>query len=144
MKKIILFGLMWFAVTACDNKKESSPEPLVELKTAVVSNQQETSFRTSDEQLTAKLIAVSDSRCPANAVCIVAGSADVTFNVSDGTNQTDVRVVFSADSKIPGSQDFKLGDQVYNLTVTEVLPYPKTSTNPTLEEYKVKVSIEKK
>lgn len=144
MKKIILFGLICFAVMACDNKNDSNPVPVAELKTAVVSNQQVTSFRTSDDELAAKLIAVSDSRCPSNAVCIVAGSANLTFNVSDGKNQTDVHVVFSGDEKNSGSQEFKLGDRTYNLTVTEVLPYPKTSTNPSLEEYEISVSIEKK
>ena len=144
MKKTILFGLIWFAVIACDSKNDSNPTPHAELKTAVVSNKQETSFRTSDDELKAKLTAVADSRCPMNVTCIVAGSANVTFDVSDGTNHTDVQVVFSSDGKNSGSQDFTLGGHTYILTVTSVLPYPETSKTPALEEYKVSVSIEKK
>ena len=144
MKKTILFGLIWFAVIACDSKNDSNPAPHAELKTAVVSNKQETSFRTSDDELKAKLTSVADSRCPMNVTCIVAGSANLTFNVSDGTSQTDVSVVFSSDGKNSGNQEFKLGSHTYNLTVTTVLPYPETSRTPTLEEYEVSVSIEKK
>lgn len=136
--------MMCFAFVACDNKDNSSPIPVAELKTAVVSHQQETTFRTSEENLTAKLVAVADSRCPSNAVCITAGSANVTFNVSEGTNETDVSVIFSGDGKNSGSQEFKLGGQTFNMTVTEVLPYPKTSTAPALEDYRISVSIERK
>ena len=142
MKRIILFGLICFATVGCDKKEDAIPQ--AELNTTVISSQKQSAVRTSGDDLQVKLIAVNDSRCPSNAVCITAGSADVNFNVSDGTNETDVHVTFSSVNKNVSFQDFKLGGQTYSLTVTQVLPYPETSKTPTLEEYQVSVGIDKK
>lgn len=142
MKKIILIGFIWLSIIACDNKKDAIPE--AELKTSVVSNQQLTSFRSAGEDLKVQLLEVSDSRCPINANCIVAGNANVKFNITDGTNQTNVFVVFSGADKTSGIQEFKLADQLYKLAVTEITPYPEIAKTPELEDYKVNVSITKK
>lgn len=141
MKKSILLGLICLAVAACDKKEDAAPQP--DLKSTVVSYQKPSELKTNGPDLNVQLLEVTDSRCPSNAVCIVAGSADVKFKISDGTNETDVQVVFSSVNKKVSQQEFKLGGQTYNLVVTEVLPYPETSKSPSLEEYKVAVSIEK-
>ena len=131
-----------FAVVACDKKDDATPQ--APLQTSVVSSLQKSAFKTSGEDLQVQIVEVNDSRCPMNAVCIVAGSADIKFTIANATDKTEVHVMFGAMNNNTGSQDFKLGGQTYNITVTEVLPYPETSKTPKLEDYKVAVSVVKK
>lgn len=142
MKKTILLGMIWLAAVACDKKEDAMPQ--VQSTSSIISSQKETAVRTSGENLKVKLVSVSDSRCPADVVCIVAGNADLTFNISDGTNQTEVRAIYSSFDESISLQEFKLGGQTYSLKVSQVLPYPDTSKTPALEDYEVSVSIEKR
>lgn len=143
MKKVILFSLIWVAAMACDEKQQNVNPQSETLKTSVVPYRQLTTVSASGADLKVDLQEVSDSRCPANVVCITMGSAQLKFIVSDATSKTDVNVTFGIDPKANG-QTFKLNGQTYELKVSEVLPYPETSQSPKLEDYKVSLSIEKK
>ena len=127
---------------ACNPKDEAIPQ--IESETTIVSAKTQSELKSAGEDLKVQLISVEDSRCPLNANCIWVGSANLKFKVSDGDADMEVHVVFSADKKISGTQEFKLDGQTYVLAVAEVLPYPETSKTPTLEDYQVKVSVEKK
>ncbi|NIJ54365.1 hypothetical protein [Dyadobacter arcticus] len=141
MKKTILFALIWVAAVACDQKQEAAPQS--ELKSTSIPYRQLTTVATSGDNLKVELREVNDSRCPKNVVCIHMGSAQVKFNVSDGTNQTDVNLTFKGD-KNADFQTFALSGVNYVIRVSEILPYPDTTQSPKLEDYKVNVTIEKK
>lgn len=141
MKKIIVFVLAIGTLVAC-SKKEAGPKmmPLENL-----AYRQETSFSISGHDLRIDLNEVADSRCPINADCIWAGKVDLKFVVSDGTYKEDVEIVFGDGQKNSGTASFSLNGQLYELKVSEVLPYPETTEkHPDLEDYKVKLTIEKK
>ncbi|WP_215242078.1 hypothetical protein [Dyadobacter helix] len=142
MKKFIVFALACFSFIACE-KKEDTATPEIKLQTTDITYAKESSVRASGQDLKVELLSVEDSRCPINAECIQAGSAFVKFSVSDGSNETDVAITFKGDDK-GASQSFRLGSDTYELTVSQVLPFPVTSKTPELGEYKISVSIAKK
>jgi len=142
MKKTFLLAFIWLAVVACDRKEEAAPQ--IKFETAIVSAERQSALKSAGEDFKIQLIELTDSRCPVNADCISAGSADIKFNVSDGTNQVNVSVLYSGADKTSGSQEFELGGKTYVLKVSEVLPYPEIFKTPKLEDYKVSVSVEKK
>ncbi|WP_025761756.1 hypothetical protein [Dyadobacter tibetensis] len=140
MKKIILIASMCITLFACDKQeKEAIPETMIE-KQAVVALRK-TVVSTHNTALKVELLSVNDSRCPMNANCIIAGSAMLKFAISDGTASTEVSLEFSGVESAKNVVGFKLNGKSYKLLVTQVLPYPETSKTPTLEEYKVSVSI---
>lgn len=143
MKNIIITSIMLATIAAC-NPKEDNSIPLAEQGSSTVSAKGESQFKTAGEDILVQLISVEDSRCPLNANCVWMGSASLRFKISHKTVGTEVHVVFGAEKRISGIQEFNLDGQTYILTVTEVLPYPDTSKTPTLEDYEVKVKVEKK
>lgn len=142
MKKIIVFALAMSVFAACSKKEEAQPESMAKLEN--LAYRQETSVSISGHDLRVDLNEVADSRCPINADCIWAGKVDLKFVVSDGTYKEDVEIVFGDGQKNSGQATFSLGGQLYELKVSEVLPYPETEKHPALEDYKVKLTIEKK
>lgn len=141
MKKSIIITFLWIACIACDPKKDDTPE--VQDQTVNVSYRTSTSVSIPGQALIVNVLEVNDSRCPINANCVQAGSADLQLSISDGTNKAAVDVSFQKDNKASGHQTFKLGGQTYSLVVHDVSPYPETTTKPKPEEYKVNLSIEK-
>lgn len=140
MKSIFLSGLLILFCLACKDNKEREPTP--ESDVSVITAQKLSTLRIAENELRVKLIAANDSRCPINAFCITAGMADLTFNISNTTQSTEVRVQFAGLDKEKGNrQDFKLGDASYQIRVSEVLPYPTGSERTELDEFKVSATI---
>jgi hypothetical protein len=142
MKKIIVFVLAISAFVACSKKEAAQPEAMAKLEG--LAYRQETSVKISGHDLRVDLNEVLDSRCPMNANCVWAGKVELKFVISDGTYKEDVEIVFGDGEKNSGQATFSLGGQLYELKVSEVLPYPETEKYPNLEDYKVKLTIEKK
>ena len=140
MKRTILLALICIAAISCDKKENGTPEP--DPNPISLTYQKATTVRTSGNDLQVELKEVTDSRCPINASCVSAGSAKLTFAISDAANQANVNVEFEGAKK--SVEVFKLGGVEYVLTVSEVLPYPELPKSPKLEDYKIAVSIEKK
>lgn len=143
--KRTLFSIMIAAscLVACDNKDEAKPEIVFGSSDSKVAYRQSTVVPASDTEVAVNLKEIEDSRCPLNVVCITMGSVALSFEISDGSNSTSVKTTFSGDGKNSGVQTFTLGKQNYALKVTEVLPYPETSQSPSVEDYKVGVSVVK-
>ena len=142
MKKIIVFVLAVSTFMACTKKEEAQPEAMAKLEN--LAYRQETSVTISGHDLRVDLNEVNDGRCPANVTCIWGGKVDLKFVVSDGTYKEDVEIVFGDGQKNSGTASFTLNGQLYELKVSEVLPYRETEKHPALEDYKVKLTIEKK
>jgi hypothetical protein len=139
MKRTVQCALLILVMLSC-RKNEALPE--LPGETSVISADKLSSVRTAGDPLTVKLTAVSDSRCPKNVVCVTAGVADLTFEVSNSQDQVDVQVVFSEIGKQSNSQEFSIGKRGYTLHVTEVLPYRTTSEKPGLDLYRITVTVE--
>jgi hypothetical protein len=139
MKNFFFIGLTWLA--ACSDRKEAAPQP--EPESSLVTAKQKAAVRTSGSELKVELLKVTDSRCPINALCITAGDAELTFNITDGSQAAVVVMHFQGGDLKKDSKEFKLGKVNYMLIVKEVLPYPTTESKTPLEEYTVNVSITK-
>jgi hypothetical protein len=85
---------------------------------------------------------IQDSRCPANAICIRAGNADVSFTLTDGTNRQTGALCLGeckAGPKDKDSTTIQLGNDRYQVLLTEVRPYPGTDPNNTKPQAVIKV-----
>jgi hypothetical protein len=141
MKNFIIITLFCIACIACDNKKDETPE--IQDPTVNAAYRTSTSVAIPGQALIVNVLEVNESRCPINVDCIRAGSADLQLSISDGTNKALVDISFENGKKASGHKTFTLGNQTYSLVIHDVLPYPVTTTNPKLEDYKVNLSIEK-
>jgi hypothetical protein len=143
MKKTILIALISTGLFAACNKDEAEPEIKFDSAPSSVAYRQEKVVNASGSDLNVNLKEIVDSRCPSNVVCVTMGAAELTFEISNSIDNVVVSASFSADQKKSPIHTFTLAKQNYALKVTEVLPYPETSKYPTLEEYKVGLSIVK-
>jgi len=81
----------------------------------------------------------ADSRCPATALCIQAGDAQVVFNVSvSGSGAAEIRL-----RTVGGTTGQELIATVggYELSIAGLQPYPESSTPIPSADYRVTVSI---
>lgn len=140
MKKIVILALLWVSVSACTRDKEAVPEATGPVTTAAY--RQQTLVKAPDTDLNLKVVEVRDSRCPMDGICIWAGKAEVDFTITDGTNQTSVSATLEPGNQKPASVKFSLSNKNYLLHLREVLPYPKSSEKPDVNDYKVNVSIQ--
>lgn len=92
---------------------------------------------------TVQVNSIQDSRCPANAVCIRYGNADVTFTLSQGSlSQSGKLCLGECGTKGLHDKDsttLQLGPDTYKVLLTEVRPYPGT-TNDTKQTALLKVT----
>jgi len=64
-----------------------------------------------------KVLAIDDSRCPSDVVCVHAGWASVDFKIND----------LSFTLGIGESFEFTIHNQQFKLTLIDVVPYPTTT-----------------
>ncbi|MBC5993419.1 hypothetical protein [Pontibacter cellulosilyticus] len=81
--------------------------------------------------LTLYLHSVTDSRCPADAICAWLGNANVILKASSGTEiEKQVQMCIGDCRPEPARSkhtlDVEVGGTRYNITLKEVLPYPTT------------------
>jgi len=95
---------------------------------------------TFQEGIKIKIIKIEDSRCPQNTTCIWAGMAKVFFTISDKGVSKDSSIDF--ESK-PIKTTVDLGAAKYEVEISDVLPYPKGSTEINQKDYKVSVTVKK-
>jgi hypothetical protein len=141
MKKSVLIALLWISCVACDQNKDEIPQAQNQITN--VAYRQLTQVTISGQALNVNVLEVNESRCPKDVVCIQEGSVNIVLNISDGTNEIKIPVAFKDSVKESGKQTFVLGKQNYSLTIREVLPYPVSTEQTDVEDYKVSLSIEK-
>ncbi len=73
--------------------------------------------------VTVRVESINDSRCPANAFCIVAGQVTVKVLLSQSSNSQSVSLVLGVGQQSNTAQ-VTLGGNTYKVTLQKVLPYP--------------------
>lgn len=122
MKRIFiaLIGLWFLALTAACLVKPEGPvkiqpgqsfelRPVEGMNTAVL-----------EDQLSLKLVAVNDSRCPEGVLCVHAGWATLSLELEDSNGKQAFELRFGAAPE--EEQTLSLG--AYRLSVQDVQPYP--------------------
>jgi hypothetical protein len=134
-------GMRWLAgaafatVAACSSPNEPGGNFRTEvtLRPGEVTAVASTPLRIGFERVAA------DSRCPATALCIQSGDAQVVFNVSvAGSGAAEIRL-----RTVGGTtgQDLIAAVGGYELTITGLQPYPETTTPIPSADYRVTVAI---
>lgn len=134
MKNLIAAFLLVFS--ACTKEE-------VEVAQTPLASKVELSFDTElayQEGVKIKVTKVEDSRCPQGTTCVWAGMAKVFFTISDKGVSKDSSIDFESKS-IKTTVD--LGGAKYEVEVSDVLPYPKSTTEINQKDYKVSVIVKK-
>ncbi len=78
---------------------------------------------------------IEDSRCPANALCIRYGNANVAFSLNNSAaRQTGTLCLGECAGKgmqVSDSTSVQLGSDRYRVILTDVQPYPGTTSSDT-------------
>lgn len=98
-----------------------------------------------NDPLTLELNTVTDSRCPANAVCVWLGFAKVSLSVANAVEQLqDVQLCIGDCRPDPvrskHEMEILVGNSKYKLILKEVLPYPGTEEEG--QEKTVRMAVE--
>jgi len=96
----------------------------------------------AQESLTLQLTAVSDSRCPIDAVCVWAGHGSVTVQVAQTGQPAEtlqIGLPAPADSKLPGEASYR----GYRLSLQVLDPAPRAASPTPLDQYRATVQVDK-
>jgi len=138
MKKVVMI-LMLAAVAAC--KKDDVAEPQVLLGTKIeAAYEKDVLFQ---EGVNVKITKIEDSRCPKNVVCVWAGMIKLFITISENNVSKDAVVEALVDGSKPAKTTVELNGKTYEIEVLEVLPYPQTSQEISLKDYKVSLTVKK-
>jgi hypothetical protein len=91
--------------------------------------------------MSVSLLALKDTRCPQNVICIQPGWVDLLLLVKNQADSVRVEIAFHNDPKRDKPKPFKLGSTSYTLTVHRVLPVPIDGKKLKIEDYTVAVSV---
>jgi hypothetical protein len=129
MRPLLLFFCLLF-VTGCDEKITGPTSPLdteFTLAPGEAASIEGASLSVRFNRVT------GDNRCPADAVCILGGSADVSITaVSD--RSTREHVLKTGDMQPVGHDDF-------TIALVQVAPYPFSARTVQPDEYRVTLKV---
>ncbi|MFY7912363.1 MAG: hypothetical protein ACOVO2_22540 [Emticicia sp.] len=134
MKNIIVALLL--SLTACSLQETPTPEPTLASQIELGVNT-ELSFQ---EGVKIKITKIEDSRCPENTTCVWAGMAKIYFTISANGVSKDSSIDYEAK---PLKTTLDLGGQKFDIEVSNVLPYPKTTTEISQKDYKINITVKK-
>ncbi|WP_304232281.1 hypothetical protein [Jiulongibacter sediminis] len=92
-----------------------------------VNESENLSFNYDSKNGSIDITEIQESRCPANANCIRAGEAIVTFNLKLGDKKlTDQKLCVQCESpfEIPEEMSFEVDNISYTLKLLDVTPFP--------------------
>ncbi|GAB3553347.1 hypothetical protein [Spirosoma fluminis] len=130
---VLLSGL---AAVGCQQTTQNAAQPS---ESVVVGIKQSARI---GQSVSVQVDTIQDSRCPANAICIRAGNADVSFTLTDGTNRQSGSLCLGECKPGPKDKDsttVQLGTDRYLVLLSEVRPYPGTDPANTRQEAVIKV-----
>jgi hypothetical protein len=136
MKKFLIIMMIAMGCT-----KEESAMPTIGL-----GNKIEASYDTEvaySEGIKIKITKIEDSRCPKSVTCVWQGSARIYLTVSGMEVSKDLVLDFLADNSKPANANFELGSQKYFIEIADVLPYPATTDEIKLKDYKISLTVKK-
>lgn len=133
--KISVWILINMAVfTACNNDVDATFSKTIVSGQPVTIRLKET-LQDKTGYVRLRMDAVSDSRCPINAICIWAGNGTVTFTLFVNGNPSILTLNTTLEPKTISSQGYKV-------TLLDLLPYPG-SVNYNADNYYASVRVEK-
>jgi hypothetical protein len=130
MKKISVYGLLIVSsLLAAGCKKVSHNSVTQESNPFTVKVNESARLA---QNVTLQVDDIADSRCPATVTCIWYGNAKVKFTLKDSVwSQSGELCIGQCDQQMKNQDSIivQLGVNTYEVTLTEVRPYPGTDTN---------------
>ncbi len=137
MEKLLI--MLMFAFVSCT--KEDSAVPSVSLGSKIEATYDtEVAYK---EGVITKITKIEDSRCPKSVTCVWQGSVKVYLTLTESNVSKDVVLEFLADNSKPATATVELGSQKYFVEILDVLPYPESTGEIKLKDYKVSVTVKK-
>ena len=128
--RVIPLLLCLLCVTGCDEKSPVGPTVLLNQRFTLTPGE---AAAIEDTDLRIQFIQVSgDSRCPADAVCILGGDAIVGIRVYDGGASPTAYDLHTGDSSRAS-----IVHRGVRVTLVELQPYPFSSRTIAPDEYRV-------
>ena len=121
-----------FAVTGCFLESPTAPGP-IDQEVVLAPGQ---STRIERTNLSVKFIGVTgDSRCPADALCVLGGSATVKIEVSGSSGSREL--TFETGDLEPMTYDD------WSLELVQLMPYPFSATPIKHEDYRATLRVKR-
>ncbi|WP_128543670.1 hypothetical protein [Larkinella soli] len=136
------FALAGLLAVGCENRDKAIQPQLEQNPVAIRIDQ---SARIS-QNVNVTVEKIEDSRCPANAVCVWMGFAKVTFTLKSGTASQTSDLCLGMCGQQQKTSDvavIRLDDRSYEVTLSEIRPYPGTKPDGTPQEAVLSVTEKK-
>jgi hypothetical protein len=137
MEKLLI--MLMFAFISCT--KEDLAVPNISLGSKI-----EATYDTDvvyKEGVKTKITKIEDSRCPKSVTCVWQGSVKIYLTLFEANVSRDVVLEFLADNSKPAITTVELGSQKYSVEILDVLPYPESTGEIKLKDYKVSMTVKK-
>lgn len=138
-----LSGLLLVGLLAFGCEKDKTVTPAEESKPVTVKINQSARVQ---QNVTLNVDSINDSRCPANALCVWLGNATVKFSLkTDSQTQTGELCLGQCGQQLKNRDvvTVQLGGQSFDVTLSEVKPFPGLEPDGTPKEAVISVSQKK-
>ena len=98
-------------------------------------------FPESPQSLIIQLLKIADSRCPSNVVCIWAGNASISLNITNTKETKDVQLCLGDCALFGLSNEIEMvfGSASYMVIFEALTPYPSDFSNELIQSATLKV-----
>lgn len=134
MKRINVYGLLLVSSLLAAGCKKDNRTSVTQDSNPLTMKVNESARLT--QNVTLNVDAIADSRCPATVTCIWYGNAKVKFTLKDNIwTQRGQLCIGQCEQQLKNldSVTLQLGVNTYEVTLTEVRPYPGTDNNASPE-----------
>ncbi|RRB06796.1 hypothetical protein [Larkinella rosea] len=138
-----LYGLLLVGLLAVGCEKDKTVTPAEESKPVTVKINQSARVQ---QDVTLNVESISDSRCPANALCVWLGNATVKFTLKkDAQTQSGELCLGQCGQQLKNRDvvTVQLGGESYDVALSEVKPFPGTQPDGTPKEAVITVNQKK-
>jgi uracil-DNA glycosylase len=135
-----LYGMLLVGLLAVGCEKENKVTPTEENQPVTVKVNQLARVK---QNVTLNVDSISDSRCPANVVCVWYGNANVKFSLKNETETQTGELCIGQCGQQLKSRDavtLQLGNESYEVSLTDVQPFPGTQPDGTPKEAVITVN----
>lgn len=135
-----LYGLLLIGLLAVGCEKDNKIAPTEDNKPVTVRVNQTARVK---QNVTLNVDSITDSRCPANALCVWFGNAQVKFTLNNGSqSQSGELCLGQCGQQFKNRDTFtaQLGSESYEVILSEIKPFPGLEPDGTPQEAVITVN----
>ena len=142
-KNLYGFLLVGLLAVGCEKENKVAPTPAEDAQAVTVKVDQLARVK---QNITLNVDSISDSRCPYNANCVWYGNAQVKFTLKSETQSQSGELCIGqcgTQLKNRAVMTVQLGAESYEVTLSDVQPFPGTKPDGTPKEAVITVNLKK-